>query len=1074
MNLVTFALRRPFTVVVCFTAVVFGAIMGIREMPRDIFPSLGIPTIYVAQPYGGMDPSQMEAYMTYFYEYHFLYISGVEHVESRTVQGASLLKLQFHPGTDMSEAMSETVAEVDRSRAFMPPGTVPPFVLRFDAGSVPVGYLVVSSRTRTVAELQDSALNLVRPLFATLPGVSSPPPFGGSARAIVVNVDPERLRAYNLSIDQVVSAIADSNYISPSGNATIRGKYPIVPVNSVVTDIHKLDSVPIRSGHYPAVFVKDIAQVVDSSDIVTCYALVNGRRTVYIPVTKRSDASTLAVVQAVKENLPRFQSVLPSDMKVSYEFDQAPYVTRAIAGLTMEGALGAILTGIMVLVFLLDWRSVFIVILNIPLALLGAVLALWLTGQTVNIMTLGGLALAVGILVDMSTVAIENIHTHLHMDKSVARAVADSGKEVALPLLIAMLCVLAVFLPSFFMVGAAKGLFVPLSLAVGFSMVTAYILAGTLVNVLGVWMLKKPNMEKAGHDRGENPTGFAKFQSQYAAVMRQILRSRGFVIVLYLVLCGGIIWEIGTKLGTDIFPKVDAGQIQVRIRAPSGTDLDGTEALALKTLDIIGKEVGPKNVDITLGFVGIHSPNYAVSMIYLFERGVDEAVVQVQLKHGVPIKTAELQERLRKKLKAEMPNVNFSFEPSDIVSRVMALGSSTPIEVAVYGPDLPKNYAYAKEVKARLEQIPELRDIQFGQELEYPTVKVELDRERGGILGVETRNLTNSITPCTSSSRFTKPIFWGDLKRGVAYQIQVQVPQEKMNSIEEIRNVLSSSQGGKSVLLRNVAGVHSDEMVGEYDHFDMQRLVSVTANIHGADLGTVSREVKKALAEIKRPPLGVSVALRGQVVPLDQMFEGLQTGLVLAIVVIFLLLVANFQSIKLAAIVVSTVPAVIAGVVTVLWATETTLNIQSFMGAIMSIGVAVSNAIILVTFAERSRMAGMDSVEAAVDGARSRLRPILMTSLAMLAGMLPMALGLGEGGQQTAPLGRAVEGGLLFATFATLVVLPSVFAIVQARTARSSSSLDPEDPSSPNYPTEPGPGEPPGEPVGPYWRPDNT
>ena len=412
MNLVTFALRRPFTVVVLFTAVVLGAVMGIKEMPRDIFPTLGIPTIYVAQPYGGMDVSQMEAYLTYFYEYHFLYISGVEHIESRIVQGASLMKLVFHQGTDMSEAMSETVAEVDRSRAAMPPGTVPPFVRDL----TPAACLLATSRFLALLDRWRNSrirpLTLLDPCSRPYP-VFPATPFGGSARAIVVNVNPKRLRQYDTSIDEIVSALANSNYISPSGNATIKGKYPIVPVNSVVTDIQTLGTVPIRSGRYPAVFVKDVGEIVDSSDIVTCYALVNGRRTVYIPVTKRSDASTLAVVEAVKENLPRFQGVVPSDMKVSYEFDQAPYVTRAIAGLTMEGGLGAILTGLMVLVFLLDWRSVFIVVLNIPLALLGAVLALWLTGQTINIMTLGGLALAVGILVDMSTVAIET-YTHIY------------------------------------------------------------------------------------------------------------------------------------------------------------------------------------------------------------------------------------------------------------------------------------------------------------------------------------------------------------------------------------------------------------------------------------------------------------------------------------------------------------------------------------------------------------------------------------------------------------------------------------------------------------------------------------
>src|SRR5216117_4392814 len=418
MNLVQPALRRPFTIVVIVAGVALASILALRRMPRDIFPSLGIPTIYVAQPYGGMDPAQMEGYLTYYYEYHFLYITGIEHVESKSIQGASIIKLQFYSGTDMSQAMSETVAYVNRARAFMPPGTVPPFIMRFDAGSVPVGNLVFSSETRSVGEMQDAALNLVRPLFATLPGVSAPPPFGGSARSIVINVKPDRLRSYNMSPDEIVAAITSANTISPSGNMPIKRKYPMVPLNSVVKNIKDLESVPIRTGTYPTVFLRDVGEVRDASDIITSYALVNGRRTVYIPVTKRSDASTLSVVKLVKANIPKFQSVVPADVKVSYEFDQSPYVTGAIAGLTLEGALGALLTGLMILLFLRDWRSALIVVVNIPLSLMAAVLALWLCKQTINIMTLGGLALAIGILVDEATVSIENIHTHLQRGSS--------------------------------------------------------------------------------------------------------------------------------------------------------------------------------------------------------------------------------------------------------------------------------------------------------------------------------------------------------------------------------------------------------------------------------------------------------------------------------------------------------------------------------------------------------------------------------------------------------------------------------------------------------------------------------
>src|SRR5258706_11235032 len=426
MNLVQPAMRRPLTIVVAVIAVALGSVLALRQMPRDIFPTLGIPTIYVAQPFGGMDPAQMEGYLTYYYEYHFLYITGIEHVESKSIQGASIIKLQFYPGTDMSQAMSETVAYVNRARAFMPPGTVPPFIMRFDAGSVPVGNLVFSSETRSVGEMQDAALNLVRPLFATLPGVSAPPPFGGSARSIVINVKPDRLRSYNMSPDEIVAAITSANLISPSGNITLGDDYPMVPLNSVVKNIKDLEAVPIRTGQYPAIFLRDVGEVADGADIVTSYALVNGRRTVYIPVTKRSDASTLSVVNLVKQNLPKFQNVVPADVKVSYEFDQSPYVTRAIGGLTLEAALGAGLTGLMILLFLRDWRSAFIVVINIPLSLFSALLALWLTKQTVNLITLGGLAPAVGILVDEATVCIENIHAHLTRGQPLNRAVLDA------------------------------------------------------------------------------------------------------------------------------------------------------------------------------------------------------------------------------------------------------------------------------------------------------------------------------------------------------------------------------------------------------------------------------------------------------------------------------------------------------------------------------------------------------------------------------------------------------------------------------------------------------------------------
>jgi len=1056
MNLVQFALRRPFTVVVLVIAVALISVLSWKQMPKDVFPTLGIPTIYVAQPYGGMDPAQMEGYLTYYYEYHFLYVAGIEHIESKSIQGAAIIKLQFHPGTDMSQAMAETVAYVNAARAFMPAGTLPPFITRFDAGSLPVGQLVFSSETRSVTEMQDAAINLVRPLFATLPGVSAPPPFGGSARTIVVNLNPDRLHSYKISPDEVVEAITKANLISPSGNMMMAGKYPMVPLNSIPRNVKDLEAVPIHPGMYPTIFVRDVAQVSDGADIVTSYALVNGHRTVYIPVTKRADASTLAVVDLVKKNIPKFQSVLPPDVKVSYEFDQSAYVKRALMGLIQEGTLGAILTGLMVLLFLRDWRSALIVVVNIPLALMAAMFALSVAGHTVNIMTLGGLALAVGILVDESTVDLENIHVHLARGKGLARAALDATNETRVPRLLAMLCILAMFTPALFMAGAARAMFLPLALAVGFSMVGSYFLSSTLVPILAVGMLR--GRERNAGGLTVNAGGFVGFQKAYGRFLQQLAPWRVLIVLLYLAGTLAVVVLVGERLGTEIFPQVDAGQLQVRLRAPAGTDIDGTEAVFLKALSIIKTTVGTNNVAISLGLIGVHGANFPINFVHLWNGGPEEGVLDVQLKPGTKIGIEKLKERLRREFAVQMPGVNFSFEPADIVSQVMSLGAATPIEVAVSGQELAESRAFAERVKAKLAEISVLRDVQFAQSLDYPTVNVKVDRERAGIIGPTMKQVSQALVPATWSSRFVNLNFWADPNSGVAYQVQVQIPQRLMTSIEDVGNLpviqhlpKDPEKKTKDVLLRNISQISEGTAMGEYERYNMQRVIKVRANIAGSDLGGAARQVHRALAELGTPPDGVEVTLRGQVVPMQEMLDGLRRGLVLAVMAIFLLLMANFQSVKMSFIVVSTIPAVLAGVVLALWLTNTTLNLQSFMGAIMGVGVAVANAILLVTFAERSRLGGATAAEASVEGARSRLRPILMTSAAMIAGMLPMALSLGEGGGQAAPLGCAVVGGLSAATLATLFVLPSVFAIVQNRSHRRAASLDPNDVQSRYY-----------------------
>ena len=1004
MNLVTFALRRPVTIVVLILAVVLTGVLAALRMSRDVFPDLGVPTLYVAQPYGGLDPHQMEGFIVNYYEYHFLYINGIEHVESKSIQGAALIKLQFHPGTDMARAMAETVSYVNRARAFMPTGTVPPFVMRFDAGSVPVGELVFSDETGKLGlkDLQDAALFRVRPLFATLPGVSAPPPFGGSPRAIVINADPDKLRSLNMSPDEVVAAVTRGNTISPSGNVRIGEKMPMVPVNSVVTDVARLGDVPIRSDGIRTIYIRDIGKVEDAADIQFGYALVNGQRTVYIPVTKRADASTLTVVSLVKQNLGKFQSVLPPGVKVSYAFDQSPYVTRSIWGLGEEGLLGAVLTGLMVLVFLRDWRSALVVVLNIPLSICAALFALWASGQTMNLMTLGGMALAVGILVDEATVTIENIHTHLANRQPLADASRDATIETVVPRLLAMLSILAVFLPTLFMRGAARNLFVPLALAVGFAMVASYLLSSTFVPVLSIWMLRTKHGEQTGKH-----SLFDRFRNQYAALSIRLVNLRWIVAGVYVVAAGLIIFFVGRTLGREIFPVVDEGQFELRLRAPAGTRIEATEMIADQTLDIIGREVGKDQVAISVGYVGVQNSSYPVNTIYLWTSGPEEAVLQVQLKPSAKVRVAELENRLREKLPRELPGLRVSFEPSDIISRVMSFGAPTPIEVAVSGPNFENNRQYAKRVKAELAKVPALKDLDYEQELDYPAIKVDIDRNIAGAMNVTASQVANSLTEATSSSRFTVPNYWADPKSGVGYQVQVQIPIQRMNSVDEIRNIPIVQGGGHQVNLRNVAEVSDGTVLGEYDRYNMQRMLTLAANVSGEDLGRAADHVNEALQRVCQPPTGVSVAVRGQVPPMQELFGGLEQGLGVAIIAIFLLIAANFQSFRLSFAIILTIPSVIAGVAVALLITQTTLNIQSFMGAIMALGVAVANSILLVTFAERDRIDGAKVHHAAVQAATSRLRPILMTSLAMIAGMIPLAIGLGEGGQQTAPLGRA-------------------------------------------------------------------
>ena len=1045
MGLIHAALRRPITVLIAVLGVVLASLLAIHRTPIDIFPHLNEPVIYVAQPYGGMSAAQMEGYLVYYYEYNFLYISGVQSVESKSIQSIGLVKLTFLPGTDMNQALAQTVAYVERARAYMPAGTVPPFVLRFDAGSVPVGDLILTSKSRDVGELDDLALNRVRPLFATLPGVSAPPPFGGSPRTIVIHVDPERLHSYRMSADEVVKAVLAGNVILPAGSVRIGSLNRITPVNSVVKDYKEFADLPVRTGSGPTVFIRDVGWVEDGNDVTVGYALVNGRRAVYLPVTKHADASTLDVIGEVKRNLPKFRQALPADVSIDLAFDQSGFVTSSLSSLVREGVLGAVLTGLMVLLFLKDWRSAAIIVVTIPFALLGGIVGLWLVGQTINIMTLGGLALAVGILVDEATVAVENIHSQLLIEPSIQRAVLNATKATLGPRLLAMLSILAVFVPSFVMTGVTRGLFVPLSMAVGFAMIASFLLSSTLVPVLSVWMLRS-HPQKA---ESEGKYSFHRLRDRYAEYMTRGLKRSRLIALVYGIVVAAILFLLVPQLGREIFPHVSANQLQFRMRAPAGTRIEVTERLALRVLETVRQTVGPENVEITLGYVGTHPPSYPINSIYLWTSGPQEAVMQVGLKPASKLHVRQVEEQLRKALAQQYPDTSFSFEPGDIVSQVMDLGSPTPVEIAISGASLAFDRQYAEHLKLELAKISSLRDLQFGQTLDTPSVDINIDRQRAGQLGITATQVARSLATATASSRFVSRNFWQDPHTGIAYQVQVELPQSMVASAEAIADV-PLVEGGASdhPTIGDVAQVSYGSVAGEFDRHNMERMVTLTANISGEDLGRVSKQIDSAITRAGKPPPGVGVIVRGQIAPLRETLQSLALGLGAAIIVIFLLLSANFQSPRLALVVVSTTPAVIAGVTIALLVTGTTLNMQSFMGAIMAIGVAVANSILLVTFAEQHRRAGGTSQEAALFGAQSRLRPILMTSIAMIAGMIPMALALGEGAEQTAPLGRAVIGGLVASTLATLLVLPAMFTLAQRKASIESASLDPDDPAN--------------------------
>ena len=1047
-SLIKAALRRPITILVLVGAVFFGSFLAINTIPIDIFPKLNLPVIYVIEPYAGMTPQQMEGFFSTRLSDQFLYVSGIKNISSKNIQGISILKLVFFEKTDMAEASAEVAVQLNRAQQFFPPGALPPQVIRFDASSLPVGTLVFSSNDKHLEEIHDLAVTRIRPFFSTIAGLSAPPPIGSNQRTVVINIDPNKLRSYNLTPDDVVNTMTHNNITAPSGNVGIGNTNYMVTTNALESSIQAFGDIPLRADNTNTIFLRDIASIEDGADVTTGYALVNGKRSIYMPIVKTPDASTWEVVQKLKAKLPEMRSLLPDDVHITYEFDQSVFVINSVKSIISEGAIGAILTALMILLFLRDWRSCIIVVVTIPLAIFSAVFLLRLAGQTINIMTLGGLALAIGILVDESTVTIENIHQHLEMGKAKRVAILEACEEIALPKLLILLSILAVFVPAALMTGVPRAMFVPLSLAVGFAMISSFLLSQTLVPIISNWLLKEDMYQH--HDAKVNrgkANFFERLKTRFLWTLRTISKKKKRNVSLYLVVVLALTGCCFMLIGKDLLPKTNNGQYQVKLRLPDGTRLERTESMTREVLQLLDS-ITNKHVEITSAYVGMMPPNYATCNLYVFNSGYNETSLQIQLDKHFKMDKDKFQELFRNTVKNKLPNVKVSFEPIELTEKIMSQGAATPIEVEVGGKDIHDIEEYANRLAGKLKQVPYMRDVQIEQPLKYPTVSIILDRYKIAQMGLKLGDVSRSVSDFMSSSRYTQKNLWLDTKNAYTYQVQAQAPSYRMNSVEDFKEI-PIQVGETGLLLQDVATFRIDTVPGEYDRSGPRRFVTVSANLYKKDLGRGTTAANKAIKSLGALPKGLVAQVKGMSDLLEETLGSLQSGLLLAIIVIFLLLSANYQSFRAAFAVLSSIPAVLLGSMVILLATGCTLNLQSYMGIIMSTGVSVANALLIVTNAEKLRYDyNNDVVRAATVSASVRLRPILMTSLAMVVGMIPMASGMGEAGDQTAPLGRAVIGGLIASTFASLFVVPQCYIWLRQKSTLKSASLLPERHSS--------------------------
>jgi multidrug efflux pump subunit AcrB len=1063
LAVVRLALRRPHSFFVLALLILLMGPLAALRTPTDIFPEIRIPVIAVVWTYRGLPPDDMSGRVIYYYERQLSSsVNDIEHIESQSLPGIGVVKIFFQPGVDIRTATAQVTSLSQTVLKQMPPGITPPLILNYNASTVPILQMALSSSQITEQKLFDSGQNFIRPALASVAGASVPSPYGGKERQIQMDLDPQALQSKGLSAQDVGAALAAQNQIVPAGAAKIGSFEYFIKLNNSPEAIEDLNDLPIKTVDGATIYIRDVAHVRDGYPPQRNEVRVDGRRAVLMSVLKSGSASTLSIISGVKGILPKLKQALPASLHIALLNDQSIFVKAAISGVVKEGVIAAALTSLMILLFLGSWRSTVIIATSIPLAVLSSIAALSAIGQTLNIMTLGGLALAVGILVDDATVTIENINWHLEQGKDVKSAILDGAAQIVTPAFVSLLCICIVFVPMFFLQGVAGFLFVPMAEAVMFAMIASFILSRTLVPTLAMYLLKAHDtghtqftMESHGHGapppRSRNALvrfqhgfeqGFARVREGYRGLLASALENRRLFIVGFLAFVVASL-ALEPLLGSNFFPSVDSGEITLHVRAPVGTRLEDTAALFDHVEATVRQAIPADQLTGIVDNIGL--PVSGINRAYSNTGGIGpqdgDIYITLAEKHQP---TADYVRRLRIDLPKAFPGSTFSFLPADIISQILNFGAPAPIDVQVAGPNRDENEAYADEVMARMKLVPGLADVRRQQSTHYPQFRIGVDRTQADALGLTERDVTNTMVTSLTGSFQTAPAFWLNPRNGVSYPIVVQSPQQDVNTLSKIQNIpISGGKPGDMQILGGLATIDRGDADAVVSHYAIQPSFDIYATPQDRDLGGVAADIQKILKDTAKDlPKGATVTLRGQVNTMNSAFLGLSLGLLGAVVLIYLLIVVNFQSWIDPFVIITALPAALAGILWMLFATQTPLSVPALTGAIMCMGVATANSILVVSFArERLEQTG-DAVVAAMEAGFTRFRPVLMTALAMIIGMAPMALGLGEGGEQNAPLGRAVIGGLIFATFATVLFVPVVFSLAHTRKAAPAAEPD--------------------------------